>query len=158
MQPTMVACPRTGIAPMTPYCGPGPERMLSGVIAEATVAAEAALDSAAATVMAAKKIVFLYCMIDLLLMLDACVRRHALARSEVACGGTGTLGGTAGTRCSRRNQNPTTVPCKSYSSAHSILTVAISPTRSGRRLATYTAPSISGASAMERPLATEGPT
>ena len=31
---------------------------------------------------------------------------------------------------------PTAVPCKSYSSARSILTVAISPTRSGRRLAT----------------------
>ncbi len=36
----------------------------------------------------------------------------------------------------RRDQNPTAVPCRSYSSARSILTVAISPTRSGRRLAT----------------------
>jgi hypothetical protein len=67
MQPTIVACPRVGIAPTTPYCGPGPERMLSGVMAEATLAAEAGLDSAAAAVMAAKKIVLLYCMTDLLL-------------------------------------------------------------------------------------------
>jgi hypothetical protein len=41
--------------------------MLSGVMAEATLAAEAGLDSAAAAVMAAKKIVLLYCMTDLLL-------------------------------------------------------------------------------------------
>ena len=33
-------------------------------------------------------------------------------------------------------QNPTALPCRSYSSARSILTVAISPTRNGRRLAT----------------------
>src|ERR1044072_1073492 len=33
-------------------------------------------------------------------------------------------------------QNPTAMPCRSYSSARSIFTVAISPTRSGRRLAT----------------------
>jgi hypothetical protein len=33
-------------------------------------------------------------------------------------------------------QNPTAVPCRSYCSARSIFTVAISPTRSGRRLAT----------------------
>ena len=36
----------------------------------------------------------------------------------------------------RHGYNPTTVPCRSYSSARSILTVAISPTRSGRRLLT----------------------
>ena len=49
------------------------------------------------------------------------------------------------------------MPCRSYSSARSIFTVVISPTRNGRRLVTYTAPSISGASAIERPLATVGP-
>ena len=36
----------------------------------------------------------------------------------------------------RGHQNPTAMPCRSYSSARSIFTVAISPTRSGRRLAT----------------------
>ena len=41
MQPIMVALPFAGIAPITGYCGPGPERTLSGVIAEATTAAEA---------------------------------------------------------------------------------------------------------------------
>jgi hypothetical protein len=33
-------------------------------------------------------------------------------------------------------QKPTAVPCRSYSSARSILTVVISPTRSGRLLFT----------------------
>ena len=32
-------------------------------------------------------------------------------------------------------QNPTALPCRSYASARSIFTVAISPTRRGRRLA-----------------------
>ena len=41
MQPVMVALPCVGIAPMTAYCGPGPERMLSGVVAAAIVAADA---------------------------------------------------------------------------------------------------------------------
>ena len=35
---------------MTLYCGPGPERMLSGVVAAAIVAAEAAADNVAAAV------------------------------------------------------------------------------------------------------------
>ena len=39
MQPTMLARPRAGMAPITAYCGPGPERMLSGVVAVANVAA-----------------------------------------------------------------------------------------------------------------------
>ena len=45
MQPMMVAWPRSGMAPMTLYCGPGPERMLSGVVAAATIAAEAGIDT-----------------------------------------------------------------------------------------------------------------
>ena len=42
-------------------------------------------------------------------------------------------------------QNPTAVPCRSYASARSILTMTISPNPSGRRLSTWTAPSILGA-------------
>ena len=41
MQPFTTAWLLAAMAPMTGYCGPGPERMLSGVVATATVAAAA---------------------------------------------------------------------------------------------------------------------
>src|SRR5690242_17951395 len=44
----IVACPRAGMAPTMLYCGPGPERMLSGVVAAAIVAADAGAESGAA--------------------------------------------------------------------------------------------------------------
>ena len=69
------------------YCGPGPERMLSGVVAAAIVAAEAEAeaDKVAAAVSAAIKIVLLnYMAHGLRVMLDACVTRRTHARSEVA--------------------------------------------------------------------------
>jgi hypothetical protein len=51
--------------------------MLSGVMAETSVAADAGTDKAAAAVMAALKIVFLNCMTDLPVLVDACVTRPA---------------------------------------------------------------------------------
>jgi hypothetical protein len=78
MQPMIVAWPRSGMAPMTLYCGPGPERMLSGVMAVAMVAAEADVERAAA-VMAATKTVLLNCMTDLLVLVTACVTPRAAA-------------------------------------------------------------------------------
>jgi len=44
------------MTPTTGYCGPGPDRMLSGVVAEAIVAAEADVDSAAAVASTATEI------------------------------------------------------------------------------------------------------
>ena len=49
---------------------------------------------------------------------------------------TGAVVKVVGGALRHEDQNPTAVPCRSYSSARSILTVAISPTRSGRRLVT----------------------
>jgi hypothetical protein len=49
----------SGMAPITGYRGPGPERMLSDVTAEVTMAA---FGRAKAVVMTAAKIVFLSCM------------------------------------------------------------------------------------------------
>jgi hypothetical protein len=49
------------------YCGPGPERMLRGVMAVATVCAKAgAIDRAVPAAAAATKIIFLNCMTGLL--------------------------------------------------------------------------------------------
>ncbi len=102
MQPMMVALPLAGIAPITGYCGPGPERTLSGVIAEATIAAEAVVERAAA-ISAASKTVFLSCIAQTSMRIwDVCVtfRRGALFRwnrePELF-----------------RDQKPTALPCRS---------------------------------------------
>src|ERR1041385_65836 len=57
MQPMTVTLPLAGIAPVTGYCGPGPERTLSGITADATIAAEAA--EVTATAAAAKSVVLI---------------------------------------------------------------------------------------------------
>src|SRR5579864_8826749 len=69
--------------PITLYCGPGPERMLSGIMAAASVAAEAGTDNAAVAVAATIKIVLLR-MTDLLVMVDASTTPPAVARSRGA--------------------------------------------------------------------------
>src|SRR5689334_646544 len=83
--------------------------------------------------------------------LNGPVQDHG-ARSYSRNGGAVKAAGSVGA------QNPATLPWRSYSSARSIFAVTISPTFRGRRLDRYTAPSISGASAFDRPLATVGPT
>src|SRR3954466_3735778 len=57
MQPMTVALPLAGMAPTTGYCGPGPERTLSGITADATIAAEDA--DVTATAAAARSVVLI---------------------------------------------------------------------------------------------------
>jgi hypothetical protein len=66
MHPVTTAWPLSLMTPMTPYCGPGPERMLSVAVAVAVVAADAMVDKAAVAI-AATSMAFLLCMVACLL-------------------------------------------------------------------------------------------
>src|SRR5512135_3340592 len=78
----MVAWPRAGMAPMTLYCGPGPERILSGIIAAASVAAEADADIGA--IAATDKMTMLLMCMTVLLVLNNFVTPAARASSSAA--------------------------------------------------------------------------